>query len=397
MKNSNQKFIAVLCTLSLFAVSVALNGTISKAETESESIVAETQKVVSFEYDGTNATAGNDMTEYAGTDSDYIYSATTGSGTMTASITGTELKHIEWGDSLDYGITVPILAAGKNNPWSADAYVAYQFSTTGYSGLTGSVQVGGTKKGPQNLVIGYYDNEVFQSLKTYSIAKNKTLYTVEFQLPDSLSNLSTVTIYVKLADTTNIGGNEMTDSAYNTGGELAINNFAVYGTLIALEESTTSGLDDALETTTSGLDDALETTTSGLDDALETTTSGNIEVAETTQSETVTTHKCISIKPAKVKYASKKITKKKTSNKVKVSLKKVKYADGYVIKISTSKKFSSKNTITKTVSKTTFTIKSKKLKNKKKLYIKARAYTSASDNSKTYGPWSNIKKITIKK
>ena len=59
------------------------------------------------------------------------------------------------------------------------------------------------------------------------------------------------------------------------------------------------------------------------------------------------------------------------------------------------KKFK-KVVLKKTVKKTSFTLKSKKLKNKKKLYVRARALKKVG--KKTYtSKWSKVKKVKIKK
>ena len=65
-------------------------------------------------------------------------------------------------------------------------------------------------------------------------------------------------------------------------------------------------------------------------------------------------------------------------------------ATGYVVKISTSKKFKKKTTITKNVKLTTFTLK--KLKKNKKYYIKVRAVRKTG-KTKVYGLWSKPKRI----
>lgn len=90
--------------------------------------------------------------------------------------------------------------------------------------------------------------------------------------------------------------------------------------------------------------------------------------------------------------------KKKSSDKVKITLKKVSGIKGYQIKVSISKKFSSskKKTVTKNVKKQNATIKRKIFKGKKKLYVKARAYKLVNGKKK-YGAWSKIKKVNIKK
>lgn len=97
----------------------------------------------------------------------------------------------------------------------------------------------------------------------------------------------------------------------------------------------------------------------------------------------------LSLAKSKVKSAE-----KTTVNKVKLSLKKVDQAVGYKIKISTSKKFKNKTTITKTVKKNKVNIKNKLFKNASKLYVKARAYAIV-DDKKVYGKWSNIKKVKM--
>ena len=103
------------------------------------------------------------------------------------------------------------------------------------------------------------------------------------------------------------------------------------------------------------------------------------------------TTKKVTVKRVKVKSAS----KKKVSVKVKISLKKVKGAKKYKVQVSTSKKFK-KVLVKKTVKKAKFTIKSRKLKNKKKLYVRAKAVKVV--NKKVYtGKWSKAKRVKIKK
>ena len=90
-----------------------------------------------------------------------------------------------------------------------------------------------------------------------------------------------------------------------------------------------------------------------------------------------------------------KVTKKYISKKVMIKLKKISGAK-YQVKISMTKKFKKKNTITKKVTKATFTIKNKRIQKKKVLYVKARAY-KVLDGETYFGKWSNVKKVIIKK
>ncbi len=122
-----------------------------------------------------------------------------------------------------------------------------------------------------------------------------------------------------------------------------------------------------------------------------TTQPSNTPGTTTVNSEDKTSGVNVSVGKVTVKKATKKIK----SNKSKISLKKVKGATGYKIQISTSKKFK-KVLMTKNVKKASVTLKNKKLKNKKKLYARAKAYKVVA--GKTYeGKWSKAKKIKIKK
>ncbi len=96
----------------------------------------------------------------------------------------------------------------------------------------------------------------------------------------------------------------------------------------------------------------------------------------------------------------KKITaKKKATKKVKLLLKKIRGAKGYQVAIYKTKKNAAKNKkaiVKKFVKKTRATVSSKKLKNKKTLYVKVRAY-KLNGKKKIYGKWSKAKKVKIKK
>lgn len=86
--------------------------------------------------------------------------------------------------------------------------------------------------------------------------------------------------------------------------------------------------------------------------------------------------------PAKVKISSAKNLK---GNKIAIKWKKVKKATKYQVKAVLGKKV-----ITKTTTKTSYTIK--KLKKKKTYKIYVRAFNKAG-----YGKWSKAKKVTVKK
>ncbi len=102
-------------------------------------------------------------------------------------------------------------------------------------------------------------------------------------------------------------------------------------------------------------------------------------------------------KPGKAKI-SKIAKRKKSAKKMKITLKKVKGAKGYQIAVYKTKKNAKKNKkalIKKYTKKIKYTIKSKKFKNKKTLYVRARAY-KLDGKKKVFGAWSKTKKSKAK-
>ena len=104
-----------------------------------------------------------------------------------------------------------------------------------------------------------------------------------------------------------------------------------------------------------------------------------------------TTVEKTTVKKTTVKATAKKLS----SNKVKLSVKKVAGASKYAVQISTTKNFK-KVVAKKTSKKAVFTVKSKKLKGKKKLYVRVKVYKKV--NGKTVASqWSKATKIRLKK
>ena len=172
-------------------------------------------------------------------------------------------------------------------------------------------------------------------------------------------------------------------------------------TAAPVQNETTTAAPAQNETTTAPAQN--ETTTAPAQN--ETTTAAPAQNETTTaapaQNETTTvapTTKAISTTaaPATVKKTTVKATAKKlSSNKVKLSVKKVAGASKYAVQISTTKNFK-KVVAKKTSKKAVFTVKSKKLKGKKKLYVRVKVYKKV--NGKTVASqWSKATKIRLKK
>ena len=143
------------------------------------------------------------------------------------------------------------------------------------------------------------------------------------------------------------------------------------------------------ETTKSGM---VETTRN---EAVETSTAKNLQttkVPQTTKVQPITKNQQATTAPignvlgaTKVKKATKKNIK---FNKIKITFKKVKGAQKYIVEISQTKKFK-KVIARKKVKKVSVTIKRKILRNKKKLYVRIKAVGAQK--------WSAPKKVKIKK
>ena len=151
------------------------------------------------------------------------------------------------------------------------------------------------------------------------------------------------------------------------------------------------------ETTTAP---AQKETTTAAPAQKETTTAAPAQKETTTVAPTTkaisTTAAPATVKKTTVKKTTVKATAKKlSSNKVKLSVKKVAGASKYAVQISTTKNFK-KVVAKKTSKKAVFTVKSKKLKGKKKLYVRVKVYKKV--NGKTVASqWSKATKIRLKK
>ena len=155
-------------------------------------------------------------------------------------------------------------------------------------------------------------------------------------------------------------------------------------TTAAKQDETTPAKQD--ETTTPAKQD--ETTTPAKQDETTTVTPTTKAISTTAAPATV---KKTTVKKTTVKATAKKLS----SNKVKLSVKKVAGASKYAVQISTTKNFK-KVVAKKTSKKAVFTVKSKKLKGKKKLYVRVKVYKKV--NGKTVASqWSKATKIRLKK
>lgn len=255
-----------------------------------------------------------------------------------------------------------------------DGNLGSRYAATSYeSGVTLGVDLGKTYKVSsvafkwENAYATEYNIQVSKDGKAYDTVKTMTAdkaETIEVPLDEAVEAR-----YVRI---------ECVKNALNYGYSLW--EMGVYGTEVAEVETTTNT--PVVEPGTG------ETTTPAKQD--ETTT-----VAPTTKAIS-TTAAPATVKKTTVKKTTVKATAKKlSSNKVKLSVKKVAGASKYAVQISTTKNFK-KVVAKKTSKKAVFTVKSKKLKGKKKLYVRVKVYKKV--NGKTVASqWSKATKIRLKK
>ena len=171
-------------------------------------------------------------------------------------------------------------------------------------------------------------------------------------------------------------------------------------TTAAPAQKETTTVAPAQKETTTAAPAQKETTTTAAPAQKETTTVAPAQKETTTVAPTTkaisTTAAPATVKKTTVKKTTVKATAKKlSSNKVKLSVKKVAGASKYAVQISTTKNFK-KVVAKKTSKKAVFTVKSKKLKGKKKLYVRVKVYKKV--NGKTVASqWSKATKIRLKK
>lgn len=173
-------------------------------------------------------------------------------------------------------------------------------------------------------------------------------------------------------------------------------------TVETTENVTTSEPESTTENEIESTVPSTEQTTSNNETTNETITTDNVtdNIDVTTTTKPVTSKYA---KPSKVKII-KTYSKKKSSKKIRLSIKKVTGAKGYQIAVFKTKTNAKKNKHSlvkkvikqRNVKKIKYTIKSKKFKNKKTLYVRIRAYKKY-DNTNVYGKWSDVKKIKITK
>ena len=199
--------------------------------------------IAAWVFDSVGKTSGSKLTEYGSADNGY--DATLGAGKLTMTVSGEKLRALEWSDA-EYGksgsLVVPIMGAGSKNPWGSP-YVRFEIPATEYENLSLTLYLAGSSKCPAEWKLQYStDGESFTDIEgaTAKITKdNRKVMTAYFDktvLPDFRYDCFHNTVILQLVpvSATTVEGGDMTVTT--TGGELALNYAAVYGTKLGYED-----------------------------------------------------------------------------------------------------------------------------------------------------------------
>ena len=212
-------------------------------------VSADSDTITAIAFDNASAVAEENLSLSGYGDKESGYAASTIGGRLYASVSGTDLRKLEWSKG-EYGAEglQPVMTGGTKNPWGSGAYLELRTSTAGYEDIAFSAQLGATNKGPCDYKLQYsVDGVTFRDVAGafFSVTTNKTLFQAfdKTALPADADNADTLVIRITVASNRMVNGTA--GLIGSTGGETAINHIAVYGT--PLPVSTT-----AAETTSTG-------------------------------------------------------------------------------------------------------------------------------------------------
>lgn len=194
-----------------------------------------------------SAKAGADIGFGNGTDG---YSATGGvmqsESKLYASVSGSGYTSIVWSSLNDYNkksLTVPIMCPDTDGTaWGYNPYFEIKTSTKGYTGITLSAKVSGSKKGPGSYKLQYKtDGGTYADVagSNVTIKTNKDMTANLFDgvtFGGGADNADTVYFRIIAASDTAIDGTTKFSGA--TGGEASINNVVISGTPTGSEKPT---------------------------------------------------------------------------------------------------------------------------------------------------------------
>ena len=253
-------------------------------------VSAQSNILTQIDFSNTNAVAEENLSLSGYGDKDSGYATSMEGGRIYASVSGTDLRKLEWskGEYGEVGLQ-PAMTGGTKNPWGNGAYLETRVCTEGYENVTFSAHIGATNKGPRDYKLQYsVDGTTFKDVAgaTFTVTVNKTLFAAfdNVALPADTANCTM--LYIRITVASNMLVNGTAGLIGSTGGETAVNHIKVCATPIATTTQSTTA-----KTTNSTSDDASKTTvtsdpstTSANDTSHATTTTVAVETTTITPS-----------------------------------------------------------------------------------------------------------------
>ncbi len=257
-------------------------------------VSAQSTVITQIDFSNANAVAEENLSLNGYGDKDSGYATATEGGRIYASVSGTDLRKLEWskGEYGNEGLQ-PVMTGGTKNPWGSGAYWEVRVSTEGYENVSFSAQLGATNKGPRDYKLQYStDGVVFRDVAgaVFSVTANKMLYAAfdNVSLPAETANCTM--LYIRVAVASNMLVNGTAGLIGSTGGEMAVNHVKVCATPIATTTqtaSTTKSTDSDTEQVTTTTVNGTSATTASNDTVV--TTSNDVSTTTTVKAQTSNT------------------------------------------------------------------------------------------------------------
>ena len=222
-------------------------------------VSAQSNILTQIDFPNASAVAEENLSLSGYGDKDSGYAMSMEGGRIYASVSGTDLRKLEWskGEYGEAGLQ-PAMTGGTKNPWGNGAYLETRVCTEGYENVTFSAHIGATNKGPRDYKLQYsVDGTTFKDIAgaTFTVTANKTLFAAfdNVALPADTANCSM--LYIRITVASNMLVNGTAGLIGSTGGETAVNHIKVCATPIATTTQSTT-----VNTTSSSGDDATTTT-----------------------------------------------------------------------------------------------------------------------------------------
>ncbi len=209
---------------------------------------ADAATITSISFSNANAVAEENLSVSGYGDKDSGYATSTQGGRVYASVSGTDLRKLEWSKGEYAGVgQQPVMTGGTKNPWGAGAYLEIRTSTVGYENITFSAKIGATNKGPRDYKLQFSTDGVkFKDVAGvfFTVPTNKTLYAAfnGVKLPAAAADCET--LYIRITVASNMMVNGTAGLVGSTGGETAINNIVVSGDALPVPTTTSASTDN---------------------------------------------------------------------------------------------------------------------------------------------------------